>query len=391
MERVLWSLGQDLKLNIVKSKNCTLIDSEGREYIDLEAGIWSSSIGHGKSEVLEIIKEQADKVIHTGYCYADPIINEASETILDILGFKNGKCGFLCAGSESVVLGVRILQALLNDKLLLTFSNGFFGSYGDARDKNENSWIHFDWIKSCSGCAKECGSCDSFKSIPFDKIGEFVFEPGSSDFIKFPTKQLVESIVSKIRSNDGFVLSNEVTTGLGRTGKWFGFNHYNVKPDIATFGKSLGNGYPVSAVAINEKVAGLLSEEEFYYCQSHGNDALGASVAKKVIEIIKRDNLVEESNKKGSYLLSKLNEIGKSSEFIKEIRGRGLMISIEFHNSQNDIAHEVSNELFKIGFIVSNFVGMGHIRIDPAYTIESTHIEGFLEAFRTIMNIFQNK
>lgn len=385
MDRVLWSLGQDLKLNIVKSRNCTLIDSEGRKYFDLESGIWSASIGHSHEEITEVIKKQSGKVIHTGYCYADPVLDEASELILEILGFEGGRCGYLCSGSEAVVFGVRVIQALQEGKQLLTFSNGYFGSYGDAREKDERSWVHFNWIENCQNCNNECACCELFRSIPFEKTGGFVFEPGSSDFIKFPPEKLVVKIAEEVKSNGGLILSNEVTTGLGRTGKWFGFQHYNIEPDIVTMGKSIGNGYPVSVVAVNEKTSFLLEDKDFYYCQSHGNDALGAAVAKKVVEIIRRDNLVDKSERKGSILKTGLNEIAEKSPLIKEVRGRGLMIVIEFEENEDDPAHKIYRKLFEAGFVVSNYKGMGHIRIDPAYTIEEEIIEDFLKVFEKLL------
>ena len=122
-----------------------------------------------------------------------------------------------------------------------------------------------------------------------------MFEPGSSSgHVRFPPKAFIQNIVKFIRQHDGFIQINEITTGLGRTGKWFGFQHYDIKPDIVSMGKGLGNGYPVSAIAMTPDIIAKLSEMGFYYFQSHQNDPLGCAAAKAVIATLQKENSIEK-------------------------------------------------------------------------------------------------
>lgn len=108
-------------------------------------------------------------------------------------------------------------------------------------------------------------------------------------------------LFKKIREADGLVMSNEVTTGMGRTGKWFGFQHYDFQPDIVALGKGLGNGYPVSAIAMSINVAKKLEDSGLGYAQSHQNEPLGCAVAKEVITGLRDESLIEHGAALGKY------------------------------------------------------------------------------------------
>lgn len=143
--------------------------------------------------------------------------------------------------------------------------------------------MFFDW-RPCADCPgeKSCdAACERWASIPFDTLGGFLFEPGSSGgLVRFPPRKLIDGIVAAVRTRGGLVAVNEVTTGMGRTGTWFGHQHYALAPDIVAPGKGLGNGYPVSATAVAPHVVKLLGERELAYAQSHQNGPLGAAVAR---------------------------------------------------------------------------------------------------------------
>ncbi len=175
--------------------------------------------------------------------------------------------------------------------------------------------------------------------------------------------------------NKGLVFINEITTGVGRTGKWFGFQHYYLNPDMVAIGKGIGNGYPVSVAALSNRVSGLLEKEAFLYAQSHQNDPLGASLALEVIHTIIDENLLDRSCRLGEKLQSGLNEIKKEYSLIKEIRGRGLMIAVEFTGQ----AKYIHAELLKRGFIVAKRSGHEVLRIDPSLTVKETEIDLFLK------------
>ena len=387
---VLFCTGHQIVMsNIVKALDCYLYDSDNKKYIDFESGVWCTTLGHGHPRLNQVIKNQIENIIHTGFCYLHPVIEESAQQILDVLEISNGKCVFLCSGSEAVEFGIQVAQTISEKPLLLTMSDSYLASYGAANKKPENEWILFDWIK-CSGCSEyeDCDpNCPRLSQIPFHQINGFVFEPGSSSgLVRFPPVKLIENITHKIKENNGVVFVNEVTTGMGRTGRWFGHQHYNLKPDIIALGKGLGNGYPVSVIALTQPVWKALGAKPFKYSQSHQNDPLGAAIAKEVIQVIKDENLIEKCSMMGSHFLSQLQRLQKNSDIIKEIRGRGLMMAVEFEDIGNNlIAPTIQRRLLSYGFIVANRPGFNVIRIDPPLTVSKKQIDSFIKNFQHIL------
>lgn len=378
MKNLIWSTGHELILtDIVNARNCELSDSRGNKYIDMESGVWCTSVGHCNPRINSVMKSQLKKVIHTGFNYCNPVMKTAANKVLEITELPDGKCEFLCSGSEAVEFCVRAAKAIKPDTSVLTFSDSYFGAYGEAARQDNREWYRYSWHDcSCDHGGEGCsGECREFSEIPFDKIGIFLFEPGSSSgLVNFPSGKLIERISGKIRKNNGLIVINEVTTGAGRTGKWFGFQHYGLKPDMIAIGKGIGNGYPVSVAALSGKAAEMLDKTHFHYSQSHQNDPLGATVITEVIETISDENLVERSRRLGEKIMTGLVSMKKSGSILKEIRGRGLMIAIEFSRD----AGLVQKELIKRGFIVAKRSGHEVLRIDPALTIKEKDIDDFM-------------
>jgi acetylornithine aminotransferase len=390
MKHIVWSIGHNIEIkDIVKSDNCYLFDSKGNKYIDLESGVWCTSVGHCNPRINNVIQTQISKISHSGFCYGNPIIEQSAQKILEITNLNEGKCEFLCSGSEAVEYGMRVAKTITDKPLTLTFSDSYFGAYGEASNRDNEKWHLYNWLECSCGSNKDgcIGECLEFNKIPFEHIGIFLFEPGSSSgLVRFPSQKLIDRIITRIESDNGIIIINEITTGIGRIGKWFGFQHYNIKPDIVAIGKGLGNGYPVSVTAISKRVSELLESKQFLYSQSHQNDPLGASVAKEVIDTIIDKNLVERSSKLGKAIINQLIDIKDSYSIIQEIRGRGLMIAIELTR----FAEIVHKELLNQGFILAKRSGVEVLRMDPALTIKEQDIALFLESFKKIIQEIGN-
>jgi acetylornithine aminotransferase len=364
------------KTDFVRGENCYLYDSKGRKYIDFESGIWCTALGHNHPRVNQAIEKQLKQVAHLGTRYPNVIVEETAKDVLDAVGIEDGKCTFLSSGSEAVELGVQIVRRITGKSLLLTFHNSYLGSYGSAGQKRLDEWYLFDW-----------NSCDDLDQIPFDDIGGFVFEPGGSGigFVKFPPKGLVRKIVRRMKEAGGLIAVNEITTGMGRTGKWFGFQHYDIWPDIVSLGKGVGNGYPVSAVAMRQEVARKLEKDGFRWVQSHQNDPMGCSVAKEVIAIFREEGWVERGNAKGEYFLDGLKQLERRHAMVKEARGRGVELALELHPREDFSATSAYHALLENGFLVGYYPAGNMLRFDPALTIEVEDITHLLECLNVIL------
>ncbi len=257
MNNVLNCTGHDLKIpNIVDSEGLYLFDENGKQYMDLESGVWCTALGHKNSRVNEVIMNQINSIMHTGFCYSNEILDEAAKSILSITDLPGGKCVFLCSGSEAIEILRQISRQVTGRDKTLALHDAYLGSYSSVINRNEG-WHIFDWQK-CKTCPQqdECDpGCDELQNIPKD-IAEFIFEPGSaSGFVRFPPKALIQNMVDIVRKNNGKIIANEVTTGTGRTGKWFGYQHYGMEPDMISIGKGIGNGYPVSVAVLSSALA----------------------------------------------------------------------------------------------------------------------------------------
>lgn len=391
MSYVFWYPGHELVLpNIVRAENCHLFDAEGKKYVDLESGVWCTPIGHAHPGVLRAISEQAGQIGHTGFNYSSGMVEEVARELLSLLGFTEGKCVFLCSGSEAVEYGVRIAQTVAERPLLLTMADSYFGAYGSANKKPENEWFVFDCM-ACAGCALggKCDErCERWAAMPRERIGGFLFEPGSSSgLVRFPPQKLIESIVDFVRRNDGLVLVNEVTTGVGRTGVWFGHQHYGITPDIVALGKGIGNGYPVSVTVVGAGAVDRLGGQPVKYAQSHQNDPVGAAVVREVVRVIREGRLLDRGRELAGVLMAGLERIKGRCRRIKEVRGRGLMLAIEFmDDEENSFTARVHHELIRRGFMVGRRPGVGVLRIDPSLTIERGDIEAFLAALDDVLD-----
>ncbi|MBN2084571.1 MAG: aminotransferase class III-fold pyridoxal phosphate-dependent enzyme [Anaerolineales bacterium] len=364
------------KTDFERAVNCHVYDSRGKRYVDLEAGCWAAVLGHNPARIQRVIQEQAAKVIHIGKRYPNAVVEAAAVDVLEAAGLQDGKCVFLSSGSEAVEFAVRAARRASEKPLCLTFANSYLAAYGFAGAKSGDDWQILDWGANPSADPEEI-----LKDVPFEKIGAFVFEPGGSGigFLHFPPKPLVEAIARRVHSGGGLIAANEITTGMGRTGKWFGFQHYDIQPDIVALGKGLGNGYPVSAVAIRSAAAEALERGGFHYVQSHQNDPLGCAIAREVIAALREENWIERGAELGAWFLDGLREIQEKRALAQEARGRGMLLGLELQPRAEMPVARIYRALLERGYLVGYYAAGNLLRFDPSLTIDRKDILGFLE------------
>lgn len=363
--------------NFTHAEECFVYDDTGKRYLDLEAGCWCMALGYNNPRINRVMADQMGKIIHLGTRYPNHLTERTAQALLSITGISDGKCVFLSSGSEAVEFAVQMARRLTAKPLLLTFTKSYLAAFGSAGDKVSSQWHLLDW-----------SGCDSLDSIPFDTIGGFVFEPGGSgtEDVRFPEEQLVREIVRRIRLNGGVIIANEVTTGMGRTGKWFGYNHYELIPDIVAAGKCLGNGYPVSAVAMQRDLAQEVEARGFHYVQSHQNDPLGCAVAFEVITAMTEDGWIERGAETGRYFLEQLHDLGRTHAIVKEARGRGMLLAVEFGQRDGFSTTAVFERLFERGFLLAHSPQRRMFRFDPPLTLKKEDIDYFMKNLDEVLN-----
>jgi len=376
-------------LEIDRALDCTLVTADGKELIDFEAGVWCTALGHNHPRVRQVIDSHLDRISHIGYRVSNSIQETAAAALLDVCGLPTGQAVFLSSGSEAVEFASQVARVVSAKPYLLSLQESYLGAYGSVGGKKPEEWVLFDRL-NCESCASDSGctsDCPSLSMLPFDKIGAFVLEAGSSGgFIRFPRSDLVRALCEQVRAHGGLVVANEITTGFGRTGEWFGFNHFGIQPDIIAVGKGLGNGHPVSAIALSRNVVSALSRTDFHYAQSHQNDPLGCAIAVEVIRTLREEKLIERAREVGSAFRERLEQLREGHDCVADVRGRGLLLAIEFDRTPGVLDLDaVFSGLLDAGFLVG-YKPAGHLlRFLPPLTISNQNIERLIEALSNLV------
>ena len=385
--------GPEVVITAVKASGTRIHTQEYGELIDFESGCWAAVLGHSNKEVVQTITENVKDLLHTHQFFDTEHPGALVKELIEAAKLKvNYKGTFISSGSEAVSLAVSLAELITGRHRKLSLSISYLGSSPELRiPRNPAHWTDFD-IGECLCCEKNsnCRECGKFSHIDFSQIAAFVFEPGNSGgIVLFPPDKLITFLTEEIRNAGGLVIANEVTTGFGRTGKWFGFQHYKAfdsemnAPDIISMGKGLGNGYPISGVLVRARLAEMIEATGFRYVQSHIDDPLGCITARKVIEIMLNENLVEHGAEVGEYLRTKLAEISKRTGGIKEIRGRGMMnvavLDIRYK------AGEVFKSLLERGFFTGYSEVYNYIHLYAPLTIKSEDIDALCHSLEFIL------
>ncbi len=372
--------------NIIRGEGCYVYDDKGKKYLDLESGVWVLPLGHCDSDVNAAIHQQIDRITHCGYKYNHKITEICAYKLLEIVNYLQGKCVFLSSGSEAVEYGVQLAKSLRTDKKCVCLKNQYFSAYGNCKQKQEQEWRLIDWDYQESKSVEQYYREITAK-IDFTEIGVFVFESGnSSGLVKLPPKNLVQALNVICKENNVIIVVDEVTSGIGRTGKWFGYMHYDLQPHIIAVGKGLGNGYPVSGVIIDASIAKEAEKAGFHYAQSHQNDPLGCKVAYEVLMKIERENLLEHTNEVASYFMEKYKELQQEFSVISEVRGVGLLLCMELsHTIPYETMLKIERDLFEQGMVVGVNPTNRVIRTYCPLIITTNMIDQYIDVVRSVL------
>lgn len=381
-------LGPNLALTSVSAQDTRITTREYGELVDFESGCWAAVLGHCRPEITQAISESAGSLFHTHHFFTSEHPGKLVEELTEAAALPAQYSGtFTTSGSEAVSLAIALSQALTCRSRNLSFTISYHGALPTLRvPRDPQQWLDLN-IAQCLECPaeKDCTDC-GIVSIDYSQIAAFVFEPGNSGGqVICPPEKLVYHLARQVKNAGGHLIVNEVTTGFGRTGKWFGFQHYPdlSAPDFIAMGKGLGNGYPISGVLARSPLAPLITQSGYRYVQSHSDDPLGCIVARKVVAVMAANNLVEKGNTAGEYLRAKLAEVSRKTGGIKAVRGRGLMNAAVL--SEPYKAADVFAQMLKKGFFLGYFEGTNLLRFYPPLTIQKTEIDALGEALEGVL------
>ncbi|MCB0702448.1 MAG: acetylornithine/succinylornithine family transaminase [Candidatus Kapaibacterium sp.] len=370
-----------LPIEIEYAKDCYIYDNEGNEYLDFLGGIAVNVLGHSHPEIIDAIVKQSNQYLHvSNFFYQKPQI-EIAEKLKFITKFD--KVFFSNSGAESTEGALKFARkwgALHNKKDVVAFTGGFHGrTYGSL------SLMEGEIYK------KDMGPfLDNVKILKFNSIEELQSNLDSNTaavFIEFiqgsgglnvADPQWISKITELQEKYNFLIIADEVQSGLGRTGKFFSFEHYDIQPDIVTIAKGLGGGIPIGAILLNKKTSTLLGASE--HGTTFGGNALACATGIVVLNHL-INGLQTDINRISAYLKKKLQElILKHPDKIKSYKGLGLMCGLEFYDEAKPIVLELLNRR-----IITNSTSKTVLRLVPPYTIKNSMVDKLIDELDSIL------
>lgn len=324
-----------------KGNGVNLYDVNGKEYLDFAAGIAVFAFGYGNKEYNDALKEQIDKIIHTSNLYYNVPAIEAAKKIVDATGLD--RVFFTNSGTESIEGAIKLARKYYyvnknaNDSEIIAMENSFHGrSLGALAVTGQPKYQEaFKPLMSGVKYAK-FNDLNSVKELVNSKTCAIIMETVQGEGGLYPAdKEFIQGVRKICDDNDIVLILDEIQCGMGRTGTMFAYGQYGVKPDIVTLAKALGCGVPVGAFAANEKVASAMVPGD--HGTTYGGNPLACAAVSKVFDMFKSYNLLENVKEVSAYLIEKLNGLKDKYDFIKEIRGLGLMQGMELSKPVGDI------------------------------------------------------
>ena len=365
-------------LHLTHGSGCEVWDVEGNRYLDFLGGIATNLLGHAHPKIVDAISKQAATLSHVSNFYSHPQILELATKLQKMTGAESARVFFCNSGAEANEAAVK-LSRLTGKKKILSFEGSFHGrtmgslSITGQREKRES----FSPLVPKIDFA-EYNNMKSVKRKISKRTAMLIVEPIQGEKGVIPAKKGFLKFLRDITTeNETLLAIDAVQTGMGRTGRWFGFEEEGITPDIITLAKGLGGGLPMGAMIAIGKAASL------YRPGSHGSTFGGnpivAACANTTIEIIENENLLKRNLQAGELLKSELSKING----VREVRGSGLLLGIVL---TNPVSKELMKRLFELRILV-NSPGDDVIRIAPAYIVSDTQIEEFITTFRKVMSL----
>lgn len=359
-------------IEIVKGKGCHVWDKEGNEYLDLYGGHAVISVGHSHPVYVKAITEQVSKL---GF-YSNSVINSLQQTLADKLG---SACGYdeyqlflINSGAEANENALKLASFHNGKRRVIAFKHSFHGRTSAAVRVTDNpkyvapinEGLDVTYLPLNDPYAVEV---ELKKGDVSSVIIEGIQGVGG---IQVPTDEFMQELRALCTKYQTILIIDEVQSGYGRSGKFFAHQYAGIRPDIITVAKGIANGFPMGAVLISpifKPVYGMLGT-------TFGGNHLACAAAIAVLDIMKEENLIENAKSVGAYLMEELRKIPG----IKELRGRGLMIGIEFEEP----IKEIRNRLLFEEKVFTGVAGTNTIRLLPPLCLTKEEAAEFITRFR---------
>ena len=362
-------------VNIVKGKGCHVWDDKGQEYLDLYGGHAVISIGHAHPHYVEAISKQ---VASLGF-YSNSVINKLQQEVADRLG---AMCGYddyqlflINSGAEANENALKLASFYNGRTRIVSFAKAFHGRTSLAVEVTNNPKIIAPVNDNGHVTYLPWNDVDAMKAelAKGDVCAVIIEGIQGVGGIQVPAPGFMQAIRQACDENGTVLILDEIQSGYGRSGKFFSHQYDGIRPDMITVAKGIGNGFPMAGVLISPKFTPVYGQ----LGTTFGGNHLACAAAIAVLDVMKAENLVENATRVGAHLMEEL----KKFEGIKEVRGRGLMIGLEFENPIKEIRQKL---LFEQK-VFTGVSGTNVIRLLPPLCLSMAEADEFLNRLHNVL------
>ncbi len=380
----------------------TLTDVDGNRYLDFSSGIYVTSLGHSHPKVSEAVASWAKKLMNC-HDFTTPVKDKLLQKIAEVLPGNLNGVQFYCDGSTAVEAGLRAARAITGRHEFISCFRDFHGktmgavslarmargdvlAYGPTRAPGFYLVPRPDPYRPTF--TKPDGRIDTDQYIRFyeqfiqegtaGNVAAFVLEPtqGWGGSI-FPPDDFFPKLKKLCQNHSILLFADEILAGMGRTGEWMCMSHWNVIPDIVTFGKSFGNGFPITAVVVREENAEAL--DNISASSSYGGNPMGCAAALACLEVIEEEDILENVRTVGAFFQKRMSQMKEEHPIIGDVKGKGFLLGIELVKDKStkepfeEAGKLVYQKAFRKGLA---WIPAGHIlRMSPPLIMDEVYAE----------------
>ncbi len=366
-------------LSVSQADGTIVEDVDGKKYLDFGTGIGVCNLGHRHPAVQQAVEEQLNKYWHVSNLYKQPIQEEVANLITenspgDYVFFSN-------SGAEANEAAIKLARKVTGKEKIITFQQSFHGRTFATMAATGQEKVRDGFGPMLESFSYAIfNDIDSVKELIDNRTAAVLIEVVQGEGGVIPAQaDFMTKLAALCTENNVLLIIDEIQTGIGRTGKKFGFEHYGIEPDIFTLAKGLGNGLPIGAMVAKEEYAAAFGPGA--HGSTFGGNPLAMAAAKAVLTTVCSEEFLQTVEENATYLAAKLEEAIQSTPTVKEIRQKGLMVGIDC----TDKVTQLVPELMQKGVLVL-IAGETVIRLLPPLTVSKDEID---QAVGYIKEVFQ--
>jgi acetylornithine/N-succinyldiaminopimelate aminotransferase len=376
-DRVIAKTYKRFPIVITKGKGCSLWDTEGKKYIDFVSGIAVCNLGHAHPKVSEALSKQADILLHvSNLYYTEPQIELACRLTENSFADRVFFCN---SGAEANEAAIKLARKYFKDKgekeryRIVTMEKSFHGRTMATLSATGQEKIRKGFEPILEG----------FDHIPFNDIDALQKSIGPSTCavllepiqgeggVRCPDPDYLKAVRRLCDETEVLLIFDEIQTGMGRTGKFFAYEHFGIEPDIMTLAKALANGLPIGAMLAREEVAEVFGPGS--HASTFGGTPIVTAASVQVVKVLLEENIIDHCARMGAYFKERLSGLKAKHESIVDVRGMGLLLGMKLEMEGDTIVKSCMEKGFLINCIQGNI-----LRFIPPLIIEKEEIDALV-------------